>query len=66
MTHVIEVSSAKLAMRNKFSFVLGIYIPPDKCKLQQFDAILSDVLAKIGANDRTNYCAIFAFRYFEF
>ena len=51
ISNLTEICSVKVTIGNESIFVIGIYRPPDKAKLPQFDEILSDVLTRFGAED---------------
>ena len=47
----MESCSVKITIGNKSLYVFGIYRPPDKAKLHQFDLLLIDVLSRFDAID---------------
>ena len=51
VSNVIEICNVKITIGYESTFVIGIYRPPDRDKLPQFDEIQSDILTKFDAKD---------------
>ena len=65
LSDIIEICSVKVIIGNEPILVRRIFRPPDKAKLPQFDAVLSDVLTRSGENE-CGFLAGDSFRYFKF